>query len=312
MKVSVLVPIYKVEKYIARCARSLFCQTMKEGIEFIFTDDASPDRSIDILLETLEEFPERKHQVKILRHESNRGLAATRKTGFLASRGEYIIHCDSDDWVEPDMYETMYQEAKKIDADFVCCNYFFNTDSSQSEQKLNFNFPTHIQISRVLNSTPPVCMVWLRLFRSSFYRTFGLTVPDVNRYEDNPISLIAHYEAKKIGHIDRPLYHYYRSNAHSIMATESEDKIRDGILVADYIYNYLSKRNDRKEVLTIISPFLLKTKHIFIWDSRYFNPAKWREMWPEISIWRSKTKRGIILMLLARMKCDKILKLFLK
>ena len=82
MKVSVCIPVYGVEKYIERCARSLFEQTMKDDIEFIFVDDCTPDKSIEILQKVLEEYPERKNQVKIIRHETNKGLTGARNTAL--------------------------------------------------------------------------------------------------------------------------------------------------------------------------------------------------------------------------------------
>ena len=102
-KVSVVIPVYGVEKYIERCARSLFEQTMQEGIEYIFVDDCSPDRSIEILEKVLKEYPHREPQVKIIQHSKNQGIFYTRNTGVENATGEYIIHCDSDDWVEPDI-----------------------------------------------------------------------------------------------------------------------------------------------------------------------------------------------------------------
>ena len=111
MKVSVCIPIYGVEKYIERCARSLFEQTMTDDIEFIFVNDCTPDRSEQILLATLEDYPQRKKQVKILHHAENQGLTGARSTAVKAACGDYIIHCDSDDWVDPALYETMYRTA---------------------------------------------------------------------------------------------------------------------------------------------------------------------------------------------------------
>ena len=92
--VSVIIPVYKVEPYMARCARSLFSQTM-EDLEFIFIDDCSPDRSIDVMREVLEEFPERKDQVVVYRMPRNSGQAAVRMQGLALARGEYVIHCDT-------------------------------------------------------------------------------------------------------------------------------------------------------------------------------------------------------------------------
>lgn len=90
-KVSVIVPVYKVEKYIERCARSLFNQTL-DDIEYIFVDDCSPDRSIEILNQVIGDYPRRKDQVQIIHHASNQGLALARQTGLKAATGEYIAH----------------------------------------------------------------------------------------------------------------------------------------------------------------------------------------------------------------------------
>ena len=97
VKVSVCIPVYGVEQFIERCACSLFEQTMRDGIEFIFVDDCSPDNSVQRLEEILKRYPERQAQVSIIHHEKNMGLVRARKTALEAACGEYIIHCDSDD-----------------------------------------------------------------------------------------------------------------------------------------------------------------------------------------------------------------------
>jgi len=124
-KVSVIVPVYGVEKYIERCARSLFEQTL-DDIEYLFIDDCTPDRSIEILRQVLEDYPQRKPQVTIHRMEQNSGQAAVRKWGMQNATGEYVIHCDSDDWVDRDMYRAMYEKAKEDGADVVVCDYYIN------------------------------------------------------------------------------------------------------------------------------------------------------------------------------------------
>ena len=120
-KLSVIVPIYGVEQYIEKCARSLFDQTLSD-IEYIFVDDSSPDNSIKILESIIEEYPERKGNTKIIRHNNNKGLPTARKSGVKIAKGEYIIHCDSDDWVDLNLYEQMYETAKQNESDLVICN----------------------------------------------------------------------------------------------------------------------------------------------------------------------------------------------
>ena len=120
--VSVIIPVYKVEPYIARCARALFSQTM-EDLEFIFVDDCTPDASIAVMREVLQEFPERKEQVVVYRMPQNSGLVAVRMQGLALARGEYVIHCDSDDAVDPEAYQLMYEKAVAEDLDIVTCDF---------------------------------------------------------------------------------------------------------------------------------------------------------------------------------------------
>ena len=98
-KVSIIVPIYRVEEYIERCAESLFAQTF-DDIEYIFVDDCSPDKSVEILQRTLEKYPHRKRLTRIERLSSNSGQAAVRRQGIQLASGDYTVHCDSDDWMD--------------------------------------------------------------------------------------------------------------------------------------------------------------------------------------------------------------------
>lgn len=128
-KVSIIIPVYGVEKYIERCARSLFEQTL-DDIEYLFIDDCTPDKSVEILKRVLEEYPHRKSQVVIHRMEQNSGQAKVREWGMRNARGEYVIHCDSDDWLDVHMYEEMYNKAIEEDADVVVCDYVVTNDTS--------------------------------------------------------------------------------------------------------------------------------------------------------------------------------------
>lgn len=125
-KVSVVIPVYGVEKYIERCARSLFEQTL-DDIEFIFVDDCTPDRSMEILAQIIKEyrlrFAEKNYVVRTERMPTNSGQAAVRRHGIQLCTGNYIIHCDSDDWVDKDLYKQMYLLAISSGTDIVISNY---------------------------------------------------------------------------------------------------------------------------------------------------------------------------------------------
>ena len=138
MMVSVVIPIFNSAQYIEQCAESLFCQTQKD-IEYIFVDDGSTDDSPEVLGQIIERFPERKKQLTIIRHKENKGLAFSRNEGIHLSRGNYVISCDSDDWVHPRMYETMLEAAVSGDYDIVSCG-FIRTDGKK-EAIYNVPFP---------------------------------------------------------------------------------------------------------------------------------------------------------------------------
>ena len=121
--ISIIIPVYNVEKYIAKCAITLFEQDF-ESIEYIFVNDCSIDNSIQVLQSIIEKFPNRKNDIKIINNAKNSGSSLTRKYGLDKANGEYIIFIDADDWVEPDMISLMHQKAKDDEADIVCCDYF--------------------------------------------------------------------------------------------------------------------------------------------------------------------------------------------
>ena len=118
IKVSITIPIYNAEKYLKQCIESVINQTLKD-IEIVLIDDGSTDGSAEIC----RVFVEKDNRVKYY-YKENEGLAAARQDGMDRSTGEYIGFVDSDDWIEPDMYEKMYNAAKSCDADVVLCNPF--------------------------------------------------------------------------------------------------------------------------------------------------------------------------------------------
>ena len=121
--VSVIVPMYGVENYIARCAESLFAQTYPH-IEFIFVDDGCKDRTVDVLRGILgKQEPALQARVRIISKE-NAGLPHARKTGLDAATGEYVLHVDSDDWLEPTAVEKLVRKAVETEADIVVYDFW--------------------------------------------------------------------------------------------------------------------------------------------------------------------------------------------
>ena len=121
-KVSVIITVFNCEKYIETCACSLFEQTL-DNIEYVFVNDASTDNSITILNRIIRNYPTLERHTIIINIKRNRGVSNARQIGIGKATGEYIIHCDSDDWIDKNMYEQLYKKAKETDADIVGCNF---------------------------------------------------------------------------------------------------------------------------------------------------------------------------------------------
>lgn len=215
--VSVIIPVYKVEKYIERCARSLFSQELNE-IEFLFIDDYSPDRSIEILQCVIKEYQNRiqeKHWiVKIDRMAKNCGQAAVRKYAIQKATGEYIIHCDSDDWIEAGMIDEMWSLADKDDLDVVICDYCHHTGAEAIvHQGIKSSDNTNV-FNKVLGFQASWAL-WNKLFRHSLYQRIQLPQDGMNMGEDMAIVIQLLYYCKKVGYVNKVLYNYW-NNVESI------------------------------------------------------------------------------------------------
>ena len=229
-KVSVIIPVYGVEKYIERCARSLFEQTL-DDIEYLFVDDCTPDKSIEILKRVLEEYPQRKDQVVIHRMEQNSGQAKVREWGMRNATGEYVIHCDSDDWVDVRMYEEMYNKAIEEDADVVVCDFYSTDCENEQYSKGLISKERENVIADILLSRIAGCL-WNKLVRRKEYTDHDLNYPTHNMGEDAALIVQILWNAKRISYLPEPFYYYYMNQTSITKDVSDDNKIRQRFLQA--------------------------------------------------------------------------------
>lgn len=207
-----LTPIYAVSDYIERCAESLFRQTLEE-IQFIFVDDASPDDSVARLEQTLERFPNRKAHTIILHHPHHRSLPEARATGLAYAQAPFVAHCDSDDYVEPDMYERLYNTAVIEKADMVICDSVFHyrngTQVISRSWRVSSNDPLNDFIYGRSRRT-----VWCRLTKTDIYRRVEFSADNYMEDWVQVVQLLAY--CQNVAYLPEPLYHQMQ-NPKSIM-----------------------------------------------------------------------------------------------
>lgn len=184
MKVSILVPVYGVEQVIETCAESLFAQTY-EQLEYIFVDDCSPDRSIEVLQQVLSRFPHRSRQVSILRHDVNRGLGAARLTALMAATGDFVMHVDSDDWLATDAVELLLNKQQETDADIVDGGYVESYSDGTQRTVTPWHGSKETYLKLLLAQNTLSHQIWARLIRRSLHLdNHILPMEGVNQAED--------------------------------------------------------------------------------------------------------------------------------
>lgn len=224
-KVTIGVPVYGVERYIERCARSLFEQTYTD-IEYIFVDDCSPDKSIDILRQVIEEYPFREDQIHIVRHVRNRGLAAARNTAVEEATGEFITWVDSDDYVEHNMVESLLNMQQEAHSDIVSCDAIFHFPDYDLKCSQVDSLDSKDLTLKTLSGRTLVS-IWGRLIRLSIYKQYDIkALEGYNMGEDYQVIPILLYFAKKVSVLHIPLYHYNCTDLNTYTGSFSEQKSR--------------------------------------------------------------------------------------
>ena len=224
-KISIIVPIYKVEKFIKRCADSLLGQTFRE-VEFIFIDDATPDDSIRLLQEVIESYPERKEHIRILRHNKNLGLPAARNTGLVVATGEYVFHCDSDDYVDSDMLEQLYETAQRESADIVWCDWYLTFEKNERYMKQP-QYSSSLEALKGMLSGVMKFNVWNKLIRRSLYVEHQIEFPSGYGMGEDMTMMRLFARAKQVAYLPQAFYHYVQLNTGAFSKTYSEKHLEE-------------------------------------------------------------------------------------
>lgn len=273
--ISVIVPFYKVAPFIERCAESLLGQTLHD-VEFIFVDDASPDESQEILERVLAKYPQR--DARIVTHEVNQGLPAARNTGLAVAQGDFIYHCDSDDWVETTMLEKMYSAAQENQADFVYCDfwmqfemsarYMVTPDYTDPEQMIKEGFMAGLMKYNV----------WNKLVKRSLYE--GIHFPDGHGMGEDMTMILVATRAIRTVRVPEALYHYVKLNANAFSNTFSERHLTDIRFNTDRTLKGLERWNVSDKDL-YINLFKLNIKLPFLLSGDKLQYRLWKEWFPE-------------------------------
>ena len=245
MKISILVPVYGVEKYIPQCAKTLFEQTYHD-IEYIFVDDCSPDDSIVVLQQLLANYPERKNQVHIVRHDHNRGLGAARKTAFEAA------------------VELLVAKQQETGADIVSSSYtsVFQDGTAILHAEPHYSKDDCLKLMLIQNTLLP--HIWARLIRRNLYIEHGITsVEGINMAEDLALTPRLIHAATSVSYVKESTYYYRDDSSASTFANQLSRKHIISLLKANQeLWVYFREKDVEGKFLFALEIGMMNTYHL--------------------------------------------------
>ena len=231
--VSIIVPVYKAEKYIHQCIDSLLAQTYR-NIEVILVDDGSPDNCGKIC----DEYAAKDCRVKVI-HQQNGGVSVARQTGIDHATGEYSIHADPDDWVELNMIEELVVKAVADNADMVICDFY---RESKSEKTCDCQNPgDDLSASAVLRKILSQQLhgsCCNKLVNRSRIEGIGFTPEDLCILEDELYNIRILARKIKVSYLPKAFYHYRVENEHSLCNTISEKSFKSKVKAVSEIESF--------------------------------------------------------------------------
>ena len=252
--VSVIVPVYNVSKYLTKCLDSLVNQTLEE-VELILVNDASPDLKDDAICKS---YAKKDDRIRYIIHERNTGQGGARNTGIKSASAELIGFVDSDDWVEPDMYERLLSAILNEDADASQC-YFTEHKGEKSQIRKLKKFRKQKDF---LNATN--VLVWNKLFRKSLFVDNDIFFPVGHSHEDTATLPRLAYFINTMAQVKEPLYHYISA--------------RDGATTANYERIFA----DHSFVYGMIKDFML-SKELWKTHRKYFDKRLIRSLLHDVN-----------------------------
>ena len=286
IKVSILVPFYKVENYVGRCVESLFTQTYK-NIEYVFVNDCTPDGSMEVINEKID-----KHgmndKCKMIIHNQNQGISASRNDCLDNMTGDFFLFIDSDDYIDKDMVELLVDAAIKEDADISGCGYIeeFADHSVEHPQKYTND---HGEMMRAITLLTIKGVMWKLLVRSTIvteHKDEVRFIPDRNMVDDYLFCCQIFYYAKRFASVDRCMYHWIQYNPNNythttVFAVESQAA---AIRKTEEFYR-------EKGVYDVVKTELIQRKFIsklpLLFDKECIDVVRWRNLFPESNnVWK--------------------------
>lgn len=233
--ISIIIPVYKVEKYLEKCIQSVINQTY-ENLQIILVDDGSPDNCGKIC----DEYAKKDHRIEVI-HKSNGGLSDARNKGLEIAKGEYIGFVDSDDYIEADIYEVLYNLLKQYNADVSICNFYTVSQGKIAIKNVDSGIKEYTRIEilkEILLDNNIQSYAWNKLYKKELFNE--IKYPVGKKYEDIGTTFYLLEKCNKVVVTGKPEY-YYINRQDSIVNNVTETTITDYIELIMQRYDYIEE-----------------------------------------------------------------------
>ena len=277
-EISIIVPVYNVEKYLCRCLDSILSQSMQDYVVFLI-DDGSKDQSGEIC----DDYAEKDNRFTVVHHQ-NQGVSKTRQKALDMVSTDYVAFIDPDDYIEKDYLEKLYNAADKTNADLVWCDYVENRLNSDTDHPCDLSDMTREGLLRGILDSKFSAVLWNKLFRASIIKDNNICFEASLKTAEDILfvsKFICH--SSRFSYVNNALYNYNMSNENSAINKFSTLKFK-----TDYasMLTCLIKELKRVGVYEALYPSLINCmfycKDIFVFDSRYRDFKKYRALFPEV------------------------------
>lgn len=283
IKVTIVIPVYKVEKFISRCLQSILNQTMTKGVECLIIDDCSPDKSMDIVYDQLKK-NKSDIEFRIIRNKQNMGIAYVRDLGIIESRGKYLTYIDSDDYCEPDTIEAMYALAEKEDAEMVIADYYVHTDELVTYHKQEV--PASWEDRLRANLTDELKgFLWNKLIKKELYTKNKIRYfKNINFGEDFLIALQIFYYVKNVSHLNKACIHYMQDNLNSYSRNISKKSLEDIRKYEKIFLDFMQEKELKVKMQDEITFIRLRNLNQLIFKSKGKLQKEWTNPYKDLCI----------------------------
>ena len=273
--VSIIVPVYNTEKYLAKCIDSILAQTFND-FECLLIENGSADNSDSLC----DEYAEKDSRIKVV-HQEGKGVSFARNTGLDMASGQWIVFVDSDDWIEPDLLEVALNTAQEHPADIIQWNYI--SEGGKQIKKSRQLQAGAFTVSSDKELPGWFAMIWSRMYSKALIDENNIRFDtDLFFGEDGLFSVQTLATAKTIWNLDKKLYHYVNRITSAINTMEIT-AVNNKILAAEKIEEYLKQHGKEKLFNKAILQKKRGARDSLLFDLPTPDIKRWRETFPEIN-----------------------------